>query len=175
MPLPWGAVCCSRPGGGSLQLACCFICWLILGCTPIGGGTDVLGGLPPPQWLVSVPLCLTSPSAVQTYYPVQLGGPPQVATPPFWPATGLVLSPDCHPVPAKLVKRSLSGQFVEMLDFLMDNVKLVDRLESTGLQPGSLVHPRMCEVSSSLAWIHWPMQQFVARTHSSGLCWPMQG
>ena len=43
---------------------------------------------------------------------------------------------------------------MKMRDFLMDNVKLLDRLESTGLQPGSSVHPRMCEVSFPLAWIH---------------------
>ena len=28
-------VCCSRPGGCSLQLACCFICWLISCSTPL--------------------------------------------------------------------------------------------------------------------------------------------
>ena len=112
--------------GGSLQLACCFICWLISCCTSIGGGTDVLGGLPPTQGLASVPLSLTSLSAIQTSYPVLLSGPPQVAAPPARPATGLVLSPDCCPIPAKLVERYLSGQFVEMRDFLMDNFKLVD-------------------------------------------------
>ena len=164
-------MCCSRPRGGSLQLACCFICWLISCCTPIGGGTDVLGRLPAPQGLASVPLCLT---AVQTSFPVQLGGPPQVAAPPALPATGLVLSPDCRPIPAKLVERSLSGQFVEMWDFLMDNVKLVDRLESTGLQPGSMFRPRMREVSSPLAWIHCFLQ-FVVGTHLPEICWPMQG
>ena len=89
---------------------------------PLGGGTDVLGGLPPSQGLASVPLCLTSPSAVQISFPVQLGGPPQVAALPAWPATGLVLSPDCRPILAKLVEKSLSGQFMEMRDFLMDNV-----------------------------------------------------
>ena len=140
---------CAAAGLG--WLACC---WLISCCTPIGGGTDVLGRLPLPQGFASVPLGLTSPSAVQTSFPVQLGGPQQVAAPPARPATGLVLSPDCRPIPAKLVERSLSGQFVEMWDFLMDNVKLVDRLESTGLQPGSTVRPRMHEVSSPLAWIH---------------------
>ena len=36
----------------------------------------------------------------------------------------------------------------------MDNVKLVNRLESTSLQPGSMVHPRMHEESSPLACIH---------------------
>ena len=168
-------MCRSRPGGGSLQLACCFICWLISCCTPIGGGTDILGRLPPPQGLASVPLCLTSPSAVQTSFPVQLGGPPQVAAPPARPATGLVLFPDCRPIPAKLVKRSLSGQFVEMRDFLMDNVKLVDRLESTGLQPGSMGRPRMREVSSPLAWIHCFLAYAAIRcrysfTRDVGLC-----
>ena len=115
---------------------------------PLGGGTGILGGLPPPQRLASVSLCLTSPSVVQTSFPVQLGGPLQVAALPARPATGLVLSPDCHPIPAKLVKRSLSGQFVEMWVFLMDNVKLVNRQDSTGLQPGIMVHPRMHDVSS---------------------------
>ena len=43
---------------------------------------------------------------------------------------------------------------MEMRDFLMDNVKLVDPLESTRLQPGSMVRRRMHEVSSPLAWIH---------------------
>ena len=141
-----------RPRGGSLQLACCFIHWLILCCTPLRWWYWCFGQAPSPSG-IGVSLCLTSPSAVQTSFPVQLGGPQQVAAPPARPATGLVLSPDCRPIPAKLVKRSLSGQFVEMRDFLMDNVKLVDRFESTGLQPGSMVRPRMREVSSRLAWI----------------------
>ena len=71
---------------------------------------------------------------------------------------GLVLSPDCPPIPAKLVERVLSGQFMEMRDFLVDNVKLLDNLESAhvtaGLQAGTLSQPRAREVASPLAWIH---------------------
>ena len=40
-----------------------------------------------------------------------------------------------------------------MREFLLDNVKLVDKLESTGFHPG-MSRPRMREVSSPLAWIH---------------------
>ena len=104
---------------------------------PLGGVTGVQGRLPPPQEMASVPLCLTSPSVVQSSFPVQLGGPLQVTAPPARPATGLVLSPDYCPVTAKLVERCLSGQFVEMRDFLMDNVELVDRLESITRLNGS--------------------------------------
>ena len=131
---------------------------------PLSDGTGILGGLPPPPGLTSVSLCLTSPSVVQTSFPVQLGGPLQVAALPARPATGLVLSPDCRPIPAKLIKRSLSGQFVEMWVFLMENVKLVNRQESTGLQPDLMVHPRMREVSSPLAWIHCFLAYICSKT-----------
>ena len=81
-------------------------------------------------WVVSLSIRdwhqFLSASVAQTSFPVQLGGLPQVAAPLAYPATGLVLSPDCRPIPAKLVERSLFGQFVEMQDFLMNNVKLVD-------------------------------------------------
>ena len=83
---------CSRPRGGSLQLAVASFAGLSCAAPPLGGGTDVQGGLLSSQSLASVPLCLTSPSVVQISFLVQLGGPLQVAALPAWPATGLVLS-----------------------------------------------------------------------------------
>ena len=46
------------------------------------------------------------------------------------PSAGFLLSHSNRPIPAKLVDRARAGQFVEMRDFLLDNIKLVDRLES---------------------------------------------
>ena len=57
-------------------------------------------------WAVSLPIRdwrqFLSASVAQTFFPVQLGGPPQVAAPPAQLAAGLVLSPDCRPIPAKI-------------------------------------------------------------------------
>lgn len=46
-------------------------------------------------------------------------------------AVGLVLSSDCQPIQSKLVEKVLSGQTVEMQEFLADNDKLVDSLGAT--------------------------------------------
>ena len=80
---------------------------------------------------------------------------------------GLVLSSDCQPIQSKLVEKVLSGQTVEMQEFLADNDKLVDSLGAT---------PRnqcwMREVSSPLAWLmllSWAGQKKAANVDNS-LC-----
>ena len=64
---------------------------------------------------------------VQSVQSAHVGGPfsASALAPDPW---GIVLSPDCKPIPAKLVERVRSGQFVEMRDFLPDNIKLMDKL-----------------------------------------------
>ena len=143
---------------------CHFFCWdqgfmssYVLSAGGLMAGSGLFGGLPPPQALASVPLVQPA-----TGFP-QVPVPTQVIAPLAQPASsrqavGLVLSPDCPPIPAKLVERALSGQFMEMRDFLVDNVKLLDNLESAhvtaGLQASTLSRPRAREVASPLAWIH---------------------
>uniref|UniRef100_A0A1X7TZ31 Uncharacterized protein n=1 Tax=Amphimedon queenslandica TaxID=400682 RepID=A0A1X7TZ31_AMPQE len=127
---------------------------LLPGTGSAGSGAGVLGGLPPPQGLVSVPLCPVSPPVAHTAVSTQLHSPSQAPAVPTRQASGgLVLSPDCQPIPAKLVEKARSGEYMEMREFLLDNVKLLDKLEYTGLHHG-MSRPRMREVSSPLAWIH---------------------
>ena len=50
--------------------------------------------------------------------------------------TGMVLSPATQPIPANLVQRIQSGQFIEMRDLLSDNIALIDQLSYlSGLVP----------------------------------------
>ena len=80
------------------------------------------------------------------------------ATPIGVPATqsqGLILSPALEPIPARLVGRIASGQFVEMRDLLSDNIALHDQLEAVqGMHyaPNS-VRPRLREVPSLTSWV----------------------
>ena len=46
---------------------------------------------------------------------------------------GIVLSAVDRLIPAKLVDKVKAGQFVEMREFLPDNIKLVNRLDSGSL------------------------------------------
>ena len=67
-------------------------------------GSGLLGGPPPPQSLASVPL--VQPGTVSPLAPVIA----QASAPPVQSALsrqhlGLVLSPDCPPIPAKLVEK----------------------------------------------------------------------
>ena len=156
---------CAAAGPGVVACSWLVASFAGLSCAapPFGGGTDVWGGLPPSQGLASVPLCLTSPSAVQISFPVQLSGPPQVAAPPAWSATGLVLSPDCLPIPAKLVKRSLlqvrgdagfsDGQ---CHNWLIDWSPLVFS-QAQWFAPGCV----RCHLPWPGFTVSWPMQQFV--------------
>uniref|UniRef100_A0A1X7U1S3 C3H1-type domain-containing protein n=1 Tax=Amphimedon queenslandica TaxID=400682 RepID=A0A1X7U1S3_AMPQE len=116
-------------------------------------GTGILGGVPPPQSLASVPILHPGlgPLAVPAA-PAVVGSGHGQPTMPARQAPGLVLSPDCQPIPGKLVEKVLSGQFVEMREFLADNVKLLDSLEAT--PGGNAGRPRVREVSSPLTWIH---------------------
>ena len=132
--------------GGTSQLARCRIWWYILCCPPY---MVVLG-----FWAVSLPQKdwhqFLSPFVAQTSFPVQLGGPPQVTAPASWLAAGLVLSPDCRPMLAKLVERSISSHFVKIQYFLMDSDKLVEVHWFSARLTGSPQN----EMLSSLAWIH---------------------
>ena len=80
------------------------------------------------------------------------------ATPIGVPATqsqGLILSPALEPIPARLVGRIASGQFVEMRDLLSDNIALHDQLEAVqGMHyaPNS-VRPRLREVPSLTSYV----------------------
>ena len=48
--------------------------------------------------------------------------------------SGLSLPPATAPFPPKLVDRARSGQFVDMRDLLVDNVSLLQQLETFGSQ-----------------------------------------
>ena len=82
-----------------------------------------------------------------------------LTVPPFAAdSTGMILSPALQPIPARLVRRILSTEFVEMRDLLSDNVSLYEQLESihgplhNAAFPGPM-RARMREVPSLLSWV----------------------
>ena len=91
---------------------------------------------------------------------------PQLLGPPT--SSGFVLSSVSGPLPAKLVEKARSGQFVEMREFLVDNIRLMDRLESTqsaGLLSLHPFHrPQLREVTSPLTWAYCFMAYVAVRT-----------
>ena len=148
-----------------------------------GASVSHLGSLPPPDTIASVatihdqlsqtqldPVVLPSaatstgldaiqqlPQAGLSSFPSRL---PPVSSPPLPVAQslGLILSPALQPIPARLVRRIQSGEFVEMRDLLSDNVALHDQLEAVhgpllaAHTPASL-RPRLREVPSLVSWV----------------------
>ena len=79
--------------------------------------------------------------------------------PPVSQSQGLILSSALEPIPARLVGRITSGQFIEMRDLLTDNIALHNQLEAlqgtyhlTTL-PNS-IRPRVREVPSLISWVY---------------------
>ena len=71
---------------------------------------------------------------------------------------GMILSPAADPIPHGLVQSIQSGQFVEMQDFLADNIALLDQLSSlhgvVPLPPTTVNHTRLREVPSLVSWLY---------------------
>ena len=72
--------------------------------------------------------------------------------------SGLIPSPAAAPIPANLVQRIQSGQFIEMRDLLADNIALLNQLSSLqGTVPLPLaIASRTClrEVPSLASWLY---------------------
>ena len=136
------------------------------------GLPGVLGSLPPPSALVSLPVS-SSLSVMGTSHiffptwtiPANLGATPAsttlvVSPAPFLntPLAGLILSPASDPIPRNLVLCIQSGQFVEMRDLLTDNIAGGDQLSSLqGTMP--LPHTVVSctwfrEVPSLVSWLY---------------------
>ena len=88
---------------------------------------------------------------------------------PVTRATGIILSPALQPIPARLVQRIQSGEFVEMRDLLSDNIALHDQLEAVhgpflaASTPGSS-RPRLREVPSLISWVFCFIAYMAVRT-----------
>ena len=101
----------------------------------------------------------TGPTTTNTWWAVPQPTPWTQSSPLLQEAPAAVaLSPASEPFPQKLVARILSGQFVEMKDLLMDNISLLQQLETMGGQlplalPG-VMKPRLREVSTLPTWIY---------------------
>ena len=127
----------------------------------------------------SVPTPWHSPVSTVTSPQIPWSGTVPLVPPLSLPQTamsvslGLSLSPDCEPIPAKLVEKSRAGQFIEMREFLPDNVKLVDKLESAqaagfpSVYANPMHRPRLREVSTPLSWIHCFLAYVAVRTDDS--------
>ena len=72
---------------------------------------------------------------------------------------GLSLSPSMSPIPHRIVSKARSGQFVDMRDFISDNVALLQQLEAFGVQstgpafPGA-PRPWLRDVSTLPSWLY---------------------
>ena len=141
-----------------------------------------LGALPPPSAITSVSLlpnphtvtntgnnaCQTMASWSSLSVPLTSAGSSSLIAPtlPLQPllqpvcsppqAMGMVLSPALEPFPARLVARVRSGQYVELRDFLTDNISLLQQLE---VVQGSFpvtgpARPRLREITSLPSWLY---------------------
>ena len=142
-----------------------------------------LGVLPPPCSLSGVPLASSAPQvtfsvpspivstsvnsmeclASAPFVPGLPGPvpPSMLATGSIGPPTrvGLSLSLSTEPIPARLVQRIQSGQFVDMRDLLGDNIALTQHFEAAHSSlPNTILplssRPRLREVSSLPSWIY---------------------
>lgn len=83
--------------------------------------------------------------------------------------SGVILSSALQPIPARLVRRIVSGEFVEMRELLSDNLALHDQLEAVHgpllsmSTPGSL-RARMREVPSLTSWVYCFAAYMAVRT-----------
>ena len=139
--------------------------------------------LPSAASVAAVPLSSASPLQPTTTLPLQSMAPvpvwgmppssdpaiPGVSSPVVLPsqafgmpgnpaAPGLSLSLSAEPIPARLVQKIQSGQFVEMRELLGDNIALTQYFESSaGYFPmvlPSSARPRLREVSTLPSWIY---------------------
>ena len=82
--------------------------------------------------------------------------------------TGLILSPASEPFPQKLVDKARSGQFMEMKEFLADNMALMQQLESVpGMPPISMLgsmRPRLRDITSLPTWCYCFLGYMAIRT-----------
>ena len=82
---------------------------------------------------------------------------------------GMILSAALQPIPARLVRRIQSGEFVEMRDLLTDNIALHEQLEAvqgpllSAATPGAL-RARLREVPSLISWVFCFAAYMVVRT-----------
>jgi len=133
------------------------------------GLTATLGALPSACHLSSVPLYAglqgtpglsTSPA---TSTNVSWGSQGSGNTP-----VGMILSPALEPVPHKLVEKTRSGQFVDMKEFLADNMALTQQLEAIpGMLPIATLgatRPRLREVNSLSTWCYCFLGYMAIRT-----------
>ena len=93
-----------------------------------------------------------------------------LTTPPQTSQHGLVLSPSSPPIPQKLVEKVREGRFVDMKEFLTDNMVLVSQLEAVpgtsqlmGLTVGA-VRPRLREIASIATWCYCFMGYMAIQT-----------
>ena len=131
------------------------------------------GVMPPASALASVPLigsgdivnmAALGPTTVSPQESAQpLPVEPHVETMPPLPAPqlglGVSLSPCTAPFPQKLVDKVRSGQYMDMKDLLLDNVSLLEQLDTLGgphtspSLPGTL-KPRFREIASVSTWAY---------------------
>ena len=85
------------------------------------------------------------------------------STPTSVPGQAMLLSSALPPIPANVVAKIKSGQYVPMKELLADNMSLCNQLETLpGTQLGytGLPKPRLREVQSLLTWVScWYMWQ----------------
>ena len=142
-------------------------------CVPTCPVKDIIYS---PRWFLSARLNPTHPSSVRgipRFHPAhqspqflylhsphrspwrpQQGNP---AKPP--PSTGIILSPASDPIPARLVRRIQSGDFVEMRELLADNISLFNQSSElhsisaiTAVPPA--LRPQIREVPSLISWVY---------------------
>ena len=102
---------------------------------------------------------LLTPSPVTTVAALPTGSEGETFLTTLVGATGLILSPALQPIPACLVRRIVSSEFVEMRELLSDNIALHDQLEAIhgplqALHTPGAMRAWMCEIPSLISWAY---------------------
>ena len=155
---PWGCLYSSNLASHSFSLG---QSWLLgslppasfLACVPLQ--SPVAGASHPLPWFQSSSLSSTWSAATPlaaVLPPASAAAGPPAQSPQI--SSGFVLSRASGSVPKKLVDKVRSGQFMEMREFLVDNLVLQDRLEALQGQNYHILgsRPRLREVSTPLSW-----------------------
>ena len=108
---------------------------------------------------------VTTPTWAMASVPV--GGGPH-------PSQAMRLSSTFAPLPAKLVTKIRTGQFVEMRELLADNMALQRQLDTIHAQPAfplpAAARPRMRDIDSPLTWIYCFLAYAAVRSSDPAVC-----
>ena len=152
-------------------------------------GVGILGSLPPPSLLASLPVATSSmftPSSSPGSSLFNPSVPPPHSLHNSWlsssPASGhhlgaspvmsslsrpaMILSPASDPIPHSLVQRIQSGQYIDMRELLADNIALLNQVSTMNpmIPITTSSQTRLREIPSLVSWLYCFLAYTAVRT-----------